>query len=245
MYTHAPKWCNNHFIIFSLSFSLRHKQEWYGLLSSSFAAILLLSSSTLIAIVLIIQSELEIETSSIYASMTKLSSNGGDGSSGGGKRALKKMSIKSNTTTVSPSSENNSECLTDHIHLPSSDVPPKQQQRTAAKFTTLSSTNRGVKSAIGLSWLLPLLCALCIPMIHQIMGHRSNEWWLEIASSDFIIFAITEMLLVSLFMLLFVTLLKHLIYLARKYEKANATLKKRWALLLDLCLLAEHLFLCW
>jgi hypothetical protein len=159
--------------------------------------------------------------------MTKLSTSGGDGGGGGGKRAMKKMSIKSNTTTVSPSSDNNSECLTDHIHLPSSEVHPKQQQRTATKFTTLSSTNRGVKSAIGLSWLLPLLCALCIPMIHQIMGHRSNEWWLEIASSDFIIFAITEMLLVSLFMLLFVTLLKHLIYLARKYEKANATLKKR------------------
>jgi hypothetical protein len=203
-----------------------HKQEWYGLLSSSFAAILLLSSSTLIAIVLIIQSELEIETSSIYASMTKLSANGGDDSGGGGRRVMKKMSIKSSTTAISPSSDNNSECLTDHIHLPSNDGHPKQQRATT-KFTTLSSTNRGVKSAIGLSWLLPLLCALCIPMIHQIMGHRSNEWWLEIASSDFIIFAITEMLLVSLFMLLFVTLLKHLIYLARKYEKANATLKKR------------------
>lgn len=195
-------------------------------MSSSFAAILLLSSSTLIAIVLIIQSELEIETSTFYASMAKLTND-----SGGGKNSHKKMSIKTNTTTTTPSSESNSECMTDHVHIASGDTMQqlqlKKQQRTAAKFNNLSSTNRGVKSAIGLSWLLPLLCALCIPMIHKIMGHRSNEWWLEISSSDFIIFAITEMLLVSLFILLFVTLLKHLIYLARKYEKANTTLKKR------------------
>jgi hypothetical protein len=151
--------------------------------------------------------------------------------SGGCKNSIKKMSIKTNTTTTTPTSESNSECMTDHVHIASGDTMQqlqlKKQQRTAAKFNNLSSTNRGVKSAIGLSWLLPLLCALCIPMIHKIMGHRSNEWWLEIASSDFIIFAITEMLLVSLFILLFVTLLKHLIYLARKYEKANTTLKKR------------------
>jgi hypothetical protein len=198
-------------------------QEWYGLLSSSFAAILLLSSSTLVAIVLIIQSELEIETSSIYASMTRLAND--NGSIGGGSDSkMKKMSIKTNTTTTTPSSTDGSDVLSEHHN----EMTLQKQQRNAAmKFSNLSSTNRGVKSAIGLSWLLPMLCALCIPMIHKIMGHRSNEWWLEIASSDFIIFAITEILLVSLFILLFVTLLKHLIYLTRKYEKSNATLKKR------------------
>lgn len=161
-----------------------------------------------------------METSSFYASITKLAAND---NAGGGKKAMKKLSIKTNTTSASPSSENSS---SNDAHIPSSDANQKQQ-RTTTKFTNLSSTNRGVKSAIGLSWLLPLLCALCIPMIHKITGHRSNEWWLEIASSDFIIFAITEALLVSLFMLLFVTLLKHLVYLAKKYEKANSTLKKR------------------
>lgn len=208
-------------------------------MSSSFAAILLLSSSTLIAIVLIIQSELEIETSSIYASTTKLANdnssfgsagnvNNGMSSSVGGK--MKKMSIKTNTTTTTPSSENSDVISDHHNHSISGDMSQQQQhkqQKTTMKFTNLSSTNRGVKSAIGLSWLLPLLCALCIPMIHKIMGHRSNEWWLEIASSDFIIFAITEILLVSLFVLLFMTLLKHLIYLAKKYEKSNGKLKKR------------------
>jgi hypothetical protein len=185
-------------------------------LSSSFAAILLLSSSTLVAIVLIIQSELEIETSTLHASTS-------------GEK-MKKMSINT-TTTTTPSSENSDGTSTDNHHNQrqhrSPSIVDHKQQKTAMKFSNMSSTNRGVKSAIGLSWLLPMLCALCIPMIHKIMGHRSNEWWLEIASSDFIIFAITEVLLVSLFALLFVTLLKHLIYLTKKYEKVNATLKKR------------------
>ena len=216
-----------------------HFQEWYGLLSSSFAAILLLSSSTLIAIVLIIQSELEIETSSIYASTTKLANdnssfgsagNVNNGASGGGGK-MKKMSIKTSTTTTTPSSENSDVISDHHNHSISGDMSQQQQQhkqqKATMKYTNLSSTNRGVKSAIGLSWLLPLLCAMCIPMIHKIMGHRSNEWWLEIASSDFIIFAITEILLVSLFVLLFMTLLKHLIYLTKKYEKSNGKLKKR------------------
>lgn len=206
-------------------------QEWYGLLSSSFAAILLLSSSTLVAIVLIIQSELEMETSSIYASTTKLANDSGGGGGGSKILSMKKMSIKTNTTTTTPSSESSDMISDHHNHSTGScvvgDTILSKQQRTTMKISDLSSTNRGVKSAIGLSWLLPILCAMCIPMIHKIMGHRSNEWWLEIASSDFIIFAITEILLVSLFALLFVTLLKHLIYLTRKYEKVNVTLKKR------------------
>ena len=229
---------------FSLfSHLLCHFQEWYGLLSSCFAAILLLSSSTLIAIVLIIQSELEIETSSIYASTTKLASdnssfgsignvNNGTSSRGSADKT-KKMSIKTNTTTTTQSSEN-SDVTSDHHNHSISQTDMNQQHRKQSqqhknpiKFSNLSSANRGVKSAIGLSWLLPLLCAMCIPMIHKIMGHRSNEWWLEIASSDFIIFAITEILLVSLFILLFMTLLKHLLYLAKRYEKNNLKLKKR------------------
>lgn len=203
---------NNGFVLFW------HFQEWHGLLSSSFAAILLLSSSTLVAIVLIIQSELEIETSAIYSSTVKLPSVAR-------KSSMKKTSIKtSTTTTTTPSSESSQ--TSDRSRSPSSSI--KKQQKTAMKFSNLSSTNRGVKSAICLSWLLPILCAMCIPMIHAIVGHRTSDWWLELASPEFIVFAITESLLVFLFALLYVTLLKHLIYLSRKYEKVNM-LKKRWA----------------
>lgn len=203
--------------------SFCHFQEWYGLLSSSFAAILLLSSSTLVAIVLIIQSELEIETSAMYTSTTKLHN-------GGRKSSLKKASIKtSTTTTTTPSTDSSHSAIdaSDHNRSPSNSI--RKQQKTTMKFSSnLSSTNRGVKSAICLSWLLPILCAMCIPMIHKIIGHRSSEWWLEISSPDFIIFAITESLLVFLFLLLFVTLMNHLMYLSRKFEKVNSMLRKRW-----------------
>jgi hypothetical protein len=172
-----------------------------------------------VAIVLIIQSELEMETSMVYASATKVS---GDAR----KASLKKASIKTNTTTTTtPSLESSQDATDASERSPSNSI--RKQQKTAMKFSNLSSTNRGVKSAICLSWLLPILCAMCIPMIHQIIGHRSNELWLELMSPDFIIFAITESLLVFLFLLLFVTLMKHLIYLSRRYEKVNATLKKR------------------
>lgn len=144
------------------------------------------------------------------------------------RASVKKASIKTNTTTTTTPSSESSQTGTDasdHNHSPSNSI--RKQQKAAMKFPNLSSTNRGVKSAICLSWLLPILCAMCIPMIHQIIGHRSTEWWLELTSPDFIIFAITESLLVFLFLLLFVTLMKHLIYLSRKYEKVNAMLKKR------------------
>lgn len=194
-------------------------QEWYGLLSSSFAAILLLSSSTLVAIVLIIQSELEMETSLMYSTAAKLSTEAR-------KSSLKKMSIKTNTTTTTtPSSDGSQTDASIHSRSPSNSI--RKQQKPAMKLENLSTTNRGVKSAICLSWLLPVLCAMCIPMIHKIIGHRSAEWWLELSSPDFIIFAITEALLVFLFALLFVTLMNHLIYLSRKHEKSNSTLKKR------------------
>lgn len=192
-------------------------QEWQGFLSS---ISMLLSSSTLVAIVLIIQSELEIETTAMYTSAAKIQN-------GARKASLKKTSIKTSTTTTTTPSSESSQTGTDtsdHNHSPSNSVT--KQQKATMKFSNLSSTNRGVKSAICLSWLLPILCAMCIPMIHKIIGHRTSE--LEITSPDFIIFAITESLLVFLFVLLFVTLMNHLIYLSRKYEKVNTMLRKRY-----------------
>lgn len=214
---------NKKFRKLTLNVFFVNSQEWHGLLSSSFAAILLLSSSTLVAIVLIIQSELEIETSALYtaASTSTLQR-------AARKPSMKKTSIKTNTTTTTTPSSESSQTGTDasdHNHSPSNSI--RKQQKPAMKFSNLSSTNRGVKSAICLSWLLPILCAMCIPMIHKIIGHRTSEWWLEIKSPEFIIFAITESLLVFLFLLLFVTLMNHLIYLSRKYEKISIMLKKR------------------
>lgn len=149
---------------------------------------------------------------------------------GGAKLSLKKMSIKTNTTmTTSTSTESSSSAIeaTEQNRSPSNSIKQQNTQKSIIRFSNLSASNHGVKSAIGLSWLLPTLCAMCIPMIHQIIGHRSNELWLEIKSPDFVVYAVTEILLVFLFVMLFVTLMKHLIYLAKKYEKFNVKIKKR------------------
>ena len=135
--------------------------------------------------------------------------------------------------TTTPSSEVASDVLQEQHTVSGSDVDTckmtmQNNLRNTAKTCSLSAKHRGIKSAIGLSWLLPILCAMCIPMIHKIMGHRSNEWWLGIASFDFVIFSITEILLLSLFILLFITLLKHLIYLTKKYRKTISILKNRY-----------------
>ncbi|CRK93037.1 CLUMA_CG006504, isoform A, partial [Clunio marinus] len=212
-------------------------QEWLGLLSSSFAAVLLLSSSTLVAIVLIIQSELEIESSAIFTMASKIPTTIQ-------KSPMKKGSIKTNTTTTTNPSSESSQTVTEtseHNHSPSDSI--RKQEKAVMKFSELSSTNRGVKSAICLSWLLPILCAMCIPMVYQIIGHRLNDWWLAYSSPDFIIFTIIESLLLFLFILLFVTLMKHLIYLSRKYEKVKLTLKKRIGLLNRIALLYAINFL--
>lgn len=228
-------------------------QEWYGLLSSSLAAVLLLSSSTLVAIVLIIQSELEMQTSALFTTTSSMqlqpqSSTTSTAVTAAGATAaahskalstMKKMSNKTTTTittaTTTPSSESSTTgTSTDDSNSGSSTIKQQKQrkfhsskQKTAIKFANLATSSNGVKSAIGLSWLLPLLCAMCVPLIHNIIGHSPIEWWLEVPSFDFIIFAVTEALLVCLFMMLFVTLMKNLIYLSRKYEKMNIILKKR------------------
>ena len=226
-------------------------QEWYGLLSSSLAAVLLLSSSTLVAIVLIIQSELEMQTSALFTTTSAMQlqpqssttptavTEAAAAAHSKALLSMKKMSIKTTTTittaTTTPSSESSTTgTSTDDSNSGLSTIKQQKQrkfhsskQKTAIKFANLATSNNGVKSAIGLSWLLPLLCAMCVPLIHNIIGHSPIEWWLEVPSFDFIIFAVTEALLVCLFMMLFVTLMKNLIYLSRKYEKMNIILKKR------------------
>lgn len=204
-------------------------QDWYGIISSSLAAVLLLGSSTLVAIILIIQSELEMQTMSLLVSTAAAHTKSSKNSLPSGS---KKMSIKTTTTvaTSSESSHTGSITPSNASNSPSSaSKKPKlrhqhYKQRTI-KLTNLSTS--GVKSVVGLSWLLPLLCAMCIPLIHSIIGYWPPDWWLEIRSFDFVIFIIIEALFVFLFFLLFITLMKKLLYYSRKYEKLNSSLRKR------------------
>lgn len=104
------------------------------------------------------------------------------------------------------------------------ELEPRKLQ-SSTKSTNLLA---GIKGSIGLSWLLPILCAMCTQLVHNIIGEWPKEWWLKLNTFDFVLFIITEMLFVLLFLLLFLTLIKKLLYLARKRDKHSAAIVKRW-----------------
>lgn len=103
------------------------------------------------------------------------------------------------------------------------ELEPRKLQ-SSTKSTNLLA---GIKGSIGLSWLLPILCAMCTQLVHNIIGEWPKEWWLKLNTFDFVLFIITEMLFVLLFLLLFLTLIKKLLYLARKRDKHSAAIVKR------------------
>lgn len=82
----------------------------------------------------------------------------------------------------------------------------------------------GMRGAIALSWFLPVLYAVAGPLVYTITGKRPEHWWLELRSFSFVLFVIIEMLFVILFCLLFFTLFRKLLFLAKKHDKHNATI---------------------
>ncbi|GAB0094506.1 hypothetical protein DMENIID0001_098130 [Sergentomyia squamirostris] len=89
----------------------------------------------------------------------------------------------------------------------------------------------GLRGAIGLSWLLPILYAMCVPLVHSIVKMWPNNWWQEVGSFGFMLFVGTEILFVILFALLFCTLIRKLMYLSRKSDKHNSSIIRRIGLL--------------
>lgn len=97
----------------------------------------------------------------------------------------------------------------------------------SAKGSNKTNIAAGVRGAIGLSWLFPVLCATCAPLVNNIIGHWSPNWWLDVGTFGFLLFVIVEGLFVILFCLLFVTLMKKLIYLTKKNDKYNDAIWRR------------------
>lgn len=85
----------------------------------------------------------------------------------------------------------------------------------------------GMRGAIGLSWFMPILYTITAPLIYTIIGDWPVKWWLTMHSVGFILFIIIKMLFVILFSLLFFTLLRKLLYLAKKHDKHSASVFKR------------------
>nr|XP_029736319.1 uncharacterized protein LOC115271032 [Aedes albopictus] len=100
------------------------------------------------------------------------------------------------------------------------------------KLTAATSTlATGISGSIGLSWFLPTLCATSTPLVYSVMFETPDHWWHTTDSFGFILFIVIESLFVILFLLLFLTLMKKLLYLAKKHDKHNTSILRRIGLL--------------
>lgn len=90
-----------------------------------------------------------------------------------------------------------------------------------------SNLSSGMRGAIGLSWFMPILYTIATPLIYSVIGSWPSYWWLAVNTMDFILFVIIEVLFVILFLLLFCTVLRKLMYLAKKHDKHNVSIRKR------------------
>lgn len=90
-----------------------------------------------------------------------------------------------------------------------------------------SAVSNGLKSAIGLSWLLPILYAIGIPLTYNITRLWPHNWWLEYGTAGFNLFVITEFLLGAIYCFLYFMLVKKFWLLSKKYDKHKSFIMRR------------------
>lgn len=90
-----------------------------------------------------------------------------------------------------------------------------------------ANLSSGMRGAIGLSWFMPILYSVTTPLVYSVIGTWPTYWWLAVNTMDFVLFVVIEVLFVILFLLLFCTVLRKLLYLAKKQDKHNASVRKR------------------
>jgi len=157
-------------------------QSWHGIISSSLASLLLLGISTLIAIALAIHTELMpkkyLQIGSKPASPTK--------------RRLKREQERERERERDRDRERDRELDSlSNITQIRAQSPLGATTGSTTITTTTSSSNpgqrrpppsstAGMRGAIGISWLLPLLFAVAAPLICSIIGQWPRHWWLEV-----------------------------------------------------------------
>ncbi|XP_037712023.1 uncharacterized protein LOC119548666 [Drosophila subpulchrella] len=174
----APIWCNRKcavtflkmqfcvstssvMLIYLLGFMKMLPVSWHGIISSSLASLLLLGISTLIAIALAIHTELMpqkyLQIGSKPATPTKRRLE---------RERERDLESLSNITQIRAQSPLGGATTTSN---------PGQRRLPP----TISSA-AGMRGAIGISWLLPLLFAVAGPLICSIIGQWPRHWWLEV-----------------------------------------------------------------
>ncbi|XP_030243195.1 uncharacterized protein LOC108658133 [Drosophila navojoa] len=163
-------------LIYLLGFMKMLPENWHAIISSSLASLLLLGISTLIAIALVIHTELVpkkyLQIGSKPPTPTKQAA------------ASKRRESLSNITQISSAQSpeaNGSSCSRSRSRSQSRNHPPPSRGRSAAGSSLpLSSGSAGIRGAIGISWLLPLLFAIAAPLICSIIGKWPRHWWPEL-----------------------------------------------------------------
>ncbi|KNC33698.1 hypothetical protein FF38_03822, partial [Lucilia cuprina] len=168
--------------------------NWQPIISSSLASLLLLGISTLIAIALVIHSELvpkkllHVNNKSTNATNSTTISTAANTTTintlvppGGGEvRPVAIQEQELDTTTTLLHSANME--TTGKPAEATGQQTLRQTLKPPLRFVQTATTAAGVRGAIGISWLLPLLFAITSPLICTINGKWPQNWWLEIMS---------------------------------------------------------------
>ncbi|XP_070067575.1 uncharacterized protein [Drosophila takahashii] len=159
-------------LIYLLGFMKMLPVSWHGVISSSLASLLLLGISTLIAIALAIHTEL-MPRKYLHLQLQQASSKPGTPTKrrlerereAGHRERERELESLSNITQIRSQSPLGGSSSSN----PSQRRPPP-----------ISSATAGMRGAIGISWLLPLLFAVAAPLICSIIGQWPRHWWLEV-----------------------------------------------------------------
>ncbi|XP_001356311.4 uncharacterized protein [Drosophila pseudoobscura] len=158
-------------LIYVLGFMKMLPVNWHAIISSSLASLLLLGVSTLIAIALVIHTELmpkkylQISAGSKPATPTKQDKRRRERESLSNITQIRAQSPVGAAVGATTSSGNNRRPL------------------SVNNNSSLQGGAAGIRGAIGISWLLPLLFAVAAPLICSIIGKWPRHWWLDILST--------------------------------------------------------------
>ncbi|KAH8274001.1 hypothetical protein KR044_007667, partial [Drosophila immigrans] len=163
-------------LIYLLGFMKMLPVNWHAIISSTLASLLLLGISTLIAIALVIHTELVPKKYLQIGSKPTTPT----------KQAKRRESL-SNITQINIQSPAEMAIArrTKHRHPPNisnSNAGSNAGPGNASSSVSLAlySGSAGIRGAIGISWLLPLLFAIAAPLICSIIGRWPRHWWIEL-----------------------------------------------------------------
>ncbi|KAM8715861.1 hypothetical protein ACLKA7_002840 [Drosophila subpalustris] len=160
-------------LIYLLGFMKMLPVNWHAIISSTLASLLLLGISTLIAIELVIHTEL----------VPKKYLHIGSKPTTPTKQTKRRESL-GNITQINVQSPADLTVArrTRNRQTPNSGSGPGCGSASSSSSgpLALDGGSAGIRGAIGISWLLPLLFAIAAPLICSIIGKWPRNWWLEL-----------------------------------------------------------------